>query len=35
MVTLFAAAVALTVLAAVAAGCYGLYRLECWLTGDR
>jgi hypothetical protein len=33
MLTLFAAA--LLLLAAVAAGCYGLRKIEVWLTNDR
>lgn len=31
MTTAFAALVTLTVLTAVLLGCYGLYRLECYL----
>jgi hypothetical protein len=35
MLTLFAAFVTLLLLAAVAAGCWGLRKIEGWLTNDR
>jgi hypothetical protein len=35
MLTLFAAFVTCSVLAAVAAGCHGLRRIAVWLTNDR
>jgi hypothetical protein len=35
MLTLFAGFVTLLLLAAVAAGCWGLRKIEVWLTNDR